>query len=324
LASKVLLQFSCRNTFGVGIVDNKNILSNVRSVYTPKKGGIRPREAAEHHSEVVSETIKKALDNAKLKIENIDLIAFSQGPGLPQCLKIGAVVARTLAEKFNKPLIGTNHPIGHIEIGRFTTKAKDPVSLYCSGGNTQILAFAEGRYRIFGETQDIPIGNCLDQFAREAGLGFPGGPEVERLAKHGKWIELPYVVKGMDLSFSGILSDAIRKLKQGAKLEDLCYSLQEVCFSMLIEVTERALAHTDKEEVLLIGGVAANKRFAEMLEIMAKERGAKVYVVPMEYATDNGAMIAVAGMLAYNSGYRTKDTAINPKWRTDEVEVKWI
>ena len=256
-------------------------------------------------------------------MKDINIISFSKGPGLPNCLRVGAVAARTLSLKYDKPIIPVNHGCAHIEIGRFVTKAKDPVCLYCSGGNTQILAFAEGRYRIFGETQDIPIGNCLDQFAREAGLGFPGGPIVEELAKKGKYVELPYVVKGMDLSFSGILSEAIKKLKKGEKLEDLCYSLQETCFAMLIEVTERALAHTEKEEVLLIGGVAANKRFAEMLEIMAKERGAKVFVVPMEYATDGGAMIAVAGLLV-GRGEKLENTKINQKWRTDEVEVSWL
>lgn len=313
---------STSHTFGVGIVDDKfRVLANVKNVYTPKKGGIHPREAAEYHCENALQTLKKA----EIRFEDIDLIAFSRGPGLPQCLKVGATVARALALKYKKPIIGVNHPIAHIEIGRVTTGAKNPVSLYCSGGNTQVLAFAEGRYRVFGETLDIPIGNCLDQFAREAGLGFPGGPLIEELAKKGKYVELPYVVKGMDLSFSGILTEAVRKLKT-EKLEDLCYSLQETCFAMLIEVTERALAHTDKEEVLLIGGVASNKRFSEMLGIMARERNAKVFVVPKEYAVDNGAMIAVAGLLAYNSGKkdRIEYTKVNQKWRVDDVDVGWI
>jgi universal protein Kae1 len=310
------------HTFGVGIVNDKEILANVNSIYKPKKGGIHPREASQYHTEKAKETIEEALKKANLSLKDIGLIAFSKGPGLPNCLRVGAVVARALSLKYKKQIIGVNHPIGHIEIGKFITKAKDPICLYCSGGNTQILAFAEGRYRIFGETQDIPIGNCFDQFAREAGLGFPGGPIIEELAKKGKYIELPYVVKGMDLSFSGILTKAIEKLKT-EKLEDICYSLQETCFAMLIEVTERALAHTEKQEVLLIGGVAANKRFAEMLGIMAKERGAKVYVTPLEYCTDNGAMIAVAGILV-GRGEKLEDTRINQKWRTDEVDVNWI
>ena len=317
---------STAHTFGIGIADEESILSNANDMFKPKKGGIKPREAAEHHSEVFVDVLKKSLEEAKINMNDVDLISFSQGPGLPECLRIGAVVARMLSMKYKKPLIGVNHPIGHLEIGRFETKAKDPVCLYCSGGNTQIIAYVDGRYRVFGETLDIPIGNCLDQFAREAGLGFPGGPEVEKLARNGKYVELPYVVKGMDLSFSGILTEAIKKLKAGNRLEDLCYSLQETCFAMLIEVTERALAHTDKDEVLLIGGVAANKRFSEMLSIMAKERNAKVFVVPQEYATDGGAMIAVAGLLDHRVGNKTKieNSGINQKWRIDEVEVNWV
>jgi len=295
-------------------------------MYIPKKGGIHPREAAEHHADVGRKVLSKSLEEADITMKDIGVIAFSAGPGLPPSLRTTAVLARFLALKYNKLLVRVNHPVAHIEIGRLTTKARDPVCLYVSGGNTQVIAFVEGRYRVFGETMDIPIGNALDTFAREAGLGHPGGPLVEQLAKKGKWVDLPYVVKGMDLSFSGIVTDAVRKLRNGVKLEDLCYSLQENCFAMLIEVTERAMAHTDKEEVLLTGGVAANKRFSEMLEIMCKERDAKVFVVPQEYSGDNGAMIAWTGILEYKSGRTVKieDSNIDSKWRVDEVEINWV
>jgi N6-L-threonylcarbamoyladenine synthase len=314
---------STAHTFGIGIATEKEILANIREIYKPKKGGIHPREAAEHHSEVCKEALKKALEQAKISLEDIDLIAFSKGPGLPECLKIGATFARALSLKLKKPLIDVNHGIAHIEIGKLFCNFKDPVALFVSGGNTQILAFAEERYRIFGETQDISIGNCFDQFAREAGLEFPGGPKLEELAKKGKYLELPYVVKGMDLSFSGILTEAMKKLKTN-KLEDLSFSLQETCFAMLVEVAERAMAHTDKKELLLGGGVAANKRLQEMLKIMCEERDARFSVVPFEYSNDNGAMIAYTGLLAYNSGYKIKDSRVNRFWRTDEVEINWI
>ena len=170
---------------------------------------------------------------------------------------------------------------------------------------------------------DIAIGNAIDTFARAAKLKHPGGPKVEELAKKGKYIEMPYVVKGMDLSFTGLVTNAVNKLKTH-KLEDICFSLQENCFAMLTEVVERAVAHTEKEEVLLTGGVAANKRLQEMLTIMCKERGAKFYVVPKEYSGDNGVMIAWNGLVAYNSGQRTENTKIKQKWRTDEVDVTWI
>ncbi|TRZ55259.1 N(6)-L-threonylcarbamoyladenine synthase Kae1 [archaeon] len=318
---------STAHTFGIGIVNGSGkILANAKDIYKPNEGyGIIPMEAAKHHSAVACDVLKKALDEAKIKPEDVDIIAYSAGPGLPPYLRAGAKFAETLSARLEKELIPANHCVAHIEIGKLLARAKDPVTLYVSGGNTQIIAFAEGRYRIFGETLDVGIGNALDQFARDAGLDFPGGPKIEQLAKSGKYIRLPYTVKGMDLSFSGIITEALRQLKKGARLEDVCFSLQETAFAMLVEVTERAVAHTGKNEILLTGGVAANKRLQEMLEIMCKERGAKFFTVPRELAGDNGAMIAWAGILAYRSGENpVKKAETNSRWRTDEVDVKWI
>lgn len=318
---------STAHTFGIGIVNAEGkILANEKSVFMPKKGGIHPREAAEHHANVSQEVLEKALNASGMKINEIDIIAFSQGPGLAPCLRIAAVLARYLALKYKKPLIGVNHCIAHIEIGKFLSGAKDPITLYVSGGNTQVIAFIDGKYRVLGETQDIGIGNALDKFARKVGLPFPGGPRIEELAKKGKWIELPYVVKGMDVAFSGIITEALKLYKKGVKLEDICFSLQEVCFAMLTEITERALAHCEKSEVMLTGGVAANKKLAEMLKTMCKERGAKFYVVPKEFAGDNGAMIAWNGLQAFLSTKKAislEQSEIKPRWRTDEVEVTW-
>lgn len=311
---------STAHTFGVGIMRDKEVLANVRDIYVPKKGGIHPREASEHHINIAKEVVQKALDTANIKLNDIDIISFSAGPGLPPCLRVGAVVARYIGLMINKPVIPVNHCIAHIEIGRMKTGSEDPVTLYASGGNTQVIAFTEGRYRVFGETQDQGIGNVLDHFGRDAGLQHPGGPKIEKLAKDGKYTELPYVVKGMDMSFSGILTSASKKL-QTEKLEDICFSLQETCFAMLVEVTERALAHTDKDEVLLTGGVAANKRLQEMLEIMCKERGAKFFAVPFDLAGDNGAMIAWTGIVSKDKEF--SDTKIDRFWRTDDVEIDY-
>jgi len=319
---------STAHTFGVGIIDeNGKILADEREVYKPPKGsGIHPREAAEEHIKNSKIVLKNSLESCGLKIEEIDVIAFSQGPGLPNCLQVGASLARYLSLKYKKPLIGVNHCIAHIEIGKLMTGCGDPVIVYCSGGNTQIIAYVKGKYRIFGETEDIAIGNAFDVLARYLGLEMPGGPKIDELAKNGKWVELPYVVKGMDLSFTGILTECRRKREKGVKMEDICYSFVETVFSMLTEVTERALAHTDKKEVLLVGGVAASQRLKEMMNIMCKEREAKCYVVPRRYSGDNGVMIAWNGILAFNSGQitRIKDSTIRKDWRTDEVEISWI
>ncbi len=317
------------HTIGIGIVEkfnNKcNILANVSKMYKPEKGGIHPREAANHHVKHFTKVLQESIKKSGVDIKEIDLIAFSIGPGLGPCLRTAATAARTLALNLKRPIVGVNHCIAHLEIGRVLTKCDDPVLLYVSGGNTQVIAYMEGKYRVFGETLDIGIGNCLDKFGREIGLPFPSGPYIERIAKKGKkYINLPYSVKGMDVSFSGILTACLHLLKK-EKIEDICYSLQETCFCMLAEVAERAMAHTEKEEILLGGGVGCNKRLQEIIRKMAHERKAKFYCPPDEFLVDNGAMIAWTALLMYESGIKMnlKETKIKQNYRTDEVEVKW-
>jgi len=314
---------STAHTFGIGIVSEKGkILSNVWDMYRPPEGwGIKPVEAAQHHKAVSKSVLEKSLSDAKLSLKDIDFISFSQGPGLPPCLREGLEFAKGVSK--SKPLAGVNHCIAHVEIGKLCTGVKDPVTLYVSGANTQVLAFAEGRYRCFGETMDVGIGNALDKFGREIKMEFPAGPKIETLAAKGHYLELPYVVKGMDLSFSGIITEALTRFRKGESLENLCFSLQETMFAMLTEVTERAMAHTGKTELLLTGGVAANSRLQEMLGIMCRERGAQFHTVPREFAGDCGANIAWLGILAHKSGMKTK-SGILPRQRTDEVDVKWL
>ncbi len=319
---------STADNLGVGVAASDGaILANELSTHVPEEGGIHPREAARHHSEQMGNAISRALEAAGIEAREIDLVAFSQGPGLGPCLRTGATAARALSAYLRVPLVGVNHCVAHIEIGRLATGLQDPLTLYVSGGNTIVTGFEAGRYRIFGETLDIAVGNCLDTFAREAGLPYPGGPAVEKLALKGeRLIPLPYVVKGMDLSFSGLLTAAIQELKGGdSMLEDICYSLQEVAYCMLGEVTERALAHTRKGELLLTGGVAANRRLRSIIASIAEEHGAVAEFVPMRYATDNGAMIAWTGVVAYLSGVKTPIEAshIDSRWRLDAVEVPW-
>jgi len=324
---------STADDFGVGIAKfNGEILANAVDGYIPDEGGIHPREAARHHSEVASKVLLQALTDAEIKAKDLTCIAFSMGPGLGPCLRTGATVARALATYLQIPLVGVNHSIAHIEIGKLKTGAIDPVTLYASGGNTMVTAFESKRYRVFGETLDIALGNCLDVFARQAGLknqkGLPLGAAVEQLALKSKnFISLPYVVKGMDLSLSGLLTAATTQLHvNNSNLEDVCYSLQEHAFAMVAEVTERALAHTEKKEVLLTGGVAANKRLQAMLKVIADEHDAKFNVVPQRFATDNGAMIAWTGSLAYTHDIVTPidESYVKLRWRVDRVDVPWM
>ncbi|MGC9123154.1 MAG: bifunctional N(6)-L-threonylcarbamoyladenine synthase/serine/threonine protein kinase [Thermoplasmata archaeon] len=315
------------HTLGIGILEDYKIKANVIKMYRPEKGGIQPRDAAIHHYENFIPALKEALKISNISIKDIDLVAFSKGPGLGPCLRTVATAARAISLKLNIPIIGVNHSIAHLEIGKFTTKAEDPVMTYLSGGNTQIISFSNGRYRVFGETLDIGIGNMLDKFAREAGIPFPGGPKIEILAKSGeKYLSLPYTVKGMDVAFSGILTASLSYLKRGERIEDISYSIQENVFSMMAEVTERALTHLKKDEILLAGGVARNKRLQEIFKILAEERNINLFVPPPDLCVDNGAMIAYLGKIMYESGIRMdiSDTEVDQKFRADSIDAVWV
>jgi len=315
------------HTIGVGIVDeNCNVLANKNMTYSPKQGGIHPREAANHHAEHLPGLISEALAIANISKSEIECVSFSQGPGLGPCLRTAATGARALSLSVGKPLIGVNHCVAHLEVGKAKTGCNDPVMLYASGANTQVIAFANGRYRVFGETLDIGIGNMLDKFGREAGMKFPSGPKIEELAKNGEFtVDLPYSVKGMDVAFSGILTAAKSHLDKGASINDVCYSLQETCFAMLVEVTERAMAHSDKTELLMAGGVVRNERLRQMCKIMAEDRGASMHVPEGSLCVDNGAMIAWLGLIMNNAGLQTSvdDSIVDQKQRTDMIDVTW-
>ena len=318
---------STAHTLGIGIMNDKGeVLANEKASYTTEEGGIHPRKATEHHVLFYEFVLKRALAAAHIDLKSVDLISYSKGPGLGGCLRIGAAIARSLSTILKVPLIGVNHCIAHVEIGKLTSKFKDPITLYTSGANTQILALASGRYRVFGETLDVGVGNFLDSFGRALHLGFPAGPKIEELAKKGKkYIEIPYTIKGMDFAFSGIQTK-LEQLSKKHKKEDLCYSCQETVFAILTEATERAIAQIDKKEILLTGGVAANKRLTEMLATMAKDRGVKFAVVPFSLACDNGAMISWQGIIEYKA--RGSDAILDTKpiqrWRTDDVDITWL
>jgi universal protein Kae1 len=318
---------STAHTFGIGIVDdNCNVLANVKCAHTTESGGLIPKELFSHHVENAKPTIQRALTEANVSIKDIDLISFSAGPGIGQALSVGATAARMLALHNKLPLLGVNHCVAHIEIGKKKTGCTDPIIVYASGANTQIAGYESKRYRIYGETLDTGIGNLLDSFGRELGLGFPAGPIIDRMYFEAKdYIELPYSVKGMDLAFSGLLTAAKAKITPNNHPE-IAHSLMHTAFAMLSEVSERALAHTEKKELMLTGGVAASKALQKMLSEMCEDRGAKFFPCPASLAADNGAMIAWQGIVEHSAGRTQKisETDIDPKWRTDQVEVFWL
>ncbi|PWY71584.1 peptidase M22, glycoprotease [Aspergillus sclerotioniger CBS 115572] len=350
---------SSANKFGVGIIlhpddgSTPQVLANVRHTYvTPPGEGFLPKDTARHHRAWVVKLVKKALRDARITPRDVDCICFTKGPGMGAPLQSAAIAARMLSLLWGKELVGVNHCVGHIEMGRLITGSTNPVVLYVSGGNTQVIAYSSQRYRIFGETLDIAVGNCLDRFARTLRISNDPAPgyNIEQLAKKGKkLVDLPYTVKGMDISMSGILaaidglavqygldgewndaeetsvaaSDDLENAKPTRA--DLCFSLQETVYSMLVEITERAMAHVGSKEVLIVGGVGCNERLQEMMGIMARDRGGTIHATDERYCIDNGIMIAQAGLLAYKSGSTTplKDSTCTQRFRTDEVFVKW-
>ena len=321
--------------------------------YQPENGGIHPREAAEHMGESIPGVIDRVLahaaetaasddaadtgssdgadtDTAASDAEHsnrydIDCVAFSQGPGLGPCLRTVGTAARAAAQALDVPLVGVNHMVAHLEIGRHRSGFESPVCLNASGANAHLLGFHNGRYRILGETMDTGVGNALDKFTRHIGWEHPGGPKVEAAAKDGELIDLPYVVKGMDFSFSGIMSAAKAAADEGEAIEDICFSLQEHIFGMLTEVAERALSLTGTDELVLGGGVGQNARLQSMLATMCEERGASFHVPEARFLRDNAGMIAVLGAKQVAAGQTVgiEDSQVDPNFRPDEVAVAW-
>lgn len=320
---------STAHTFSCAVVEKSGrsgrILSDVRKIYRPPDGqGIHPREASRHHIEASSGVLSECLGGASLTIRDIDIISYAAGPGLGPCLRVAGVVARTLSSYYDIPIYPVNHAIGHIELGRMLTGARDPLVLLVSGGHTMLVAFKKKRWRVFGETLDITLGQLLDQFGRSLGFASPCGKVIEELAtRTDRYVPLPYVVKGNDVSFSGLVSAAKRISRDR---NDACYSLQETAFAMIGEATERALSFTEKKELMVVGGVAANKRLSGMLRMICKRQGAKFYVVPMQYSGDCGSQIAWTGLLeaSVKQGVKMQDTFVRQSWRLDTVEIDYL
>ena len=318
---------STAHTASVGIVTERaEILSLASDMFRPASGGIHPREAANHHVEWLPGLVERALEDAHLRPGEIDAVAFAQGPGLGPCLRAGATVARMLALTWDRPLVPVNHCVAHVEIARVLSGLTDPMLLYASGGNTQVIAHGSGRYRVLGETLDVGIGNFLDKLWISMGGTFPGGPAIEAAALHGSELHpLPYSVHGMDVAFSGMFTAALALRAKGAQDDDLAYSVESTAYSMLTEITERALAHLRRADVVLGGGVACNERLRGMVRAMAEGRGGVAFAPPKSLCLDNGAMIAWTGHLAFGAGVTVpvEASAVQPRQRTDLVATPW-
>lgn len=328
MTSYVLGVESTAHTFSVSVVSSDGmILSNAKSVYrAPEGSGIHPFEASQSHMGAAPRVLRDAVESSGVPLGRLDAVAYAMGPGLGPCLRVGAVTARTLASALRVPLVPVNHAVGHIELGCLLTGSKDPVVLLVSGGHTMVIAYSGKRWRVLGESLDLTLGQLLDQFGRHHGLASPCGRAIEEAAsRSSNYIRLPYSVKGNDVSFSGLLTAAKSLLDHGYPFESVSYSIQETAFAMATEVTERALAFTGKKEVMIVGGVAANRRLSEMMRAMAQRHSSKVTLVPIEFSGDCGAQIAWTGWLAHRSSISIPiaESTVQQSWRLDRVDIPW-
>ncbi len=313
---------STAHTASVGLVEDGEIRGFKSDSYKPIKGGINPRDAADHHRAVLPKLLTALLNEFKTKVTDLDKIAVSIGPGLGPSLKTGVELARYLSIRYSKVLVPVNHGVGHLEIARSLSGFENPLFLYVSGGNTQLITIGDYRYSVLGETLDVGIGNFLDKVARDLGIPFPGAPVLEKLAKNGdKVFDCPYTVRGMDVSYSGLYTYLKKRIKTERK-EDIAFNAQEYSFTALAEIVERGMAHFGLEEFSITGGVARNRRLRELLAGMAKMRGYRYYFPDDEYLSDNGAMIALAG---YRSDLIAGESVkLEQADRVDSRESKWI
>lgn len=316
---------SSAHTIGIGIVDRGKVLCNVKRMYKITDKGLIPSRVADFHSEGVGEIISAALKAAKLKAEDIDAVGYTKGPGLGACLRVGQLAALTLSKRLGIPTMPVNHAVAHIEVAKWYLRMRNPLALYVSGGNSQIIGMLDDHYHIYGETFDVGVGNMIDNFARHAKLNPAWGSTVGKVAQGGRYIEMPYTVKGMDFSFTGLLTNAEKLLDSGKGVRDVAYSLQETAFSMLLEASERSMMLMGSKEFLICGGVAQSARLKEMARIMCEAHGARFGVAADEYNADNGAMIAIVAEKMLRSGHKAgkTDCTVKQRYRIDSARVTW-
>ena len=313
------IESSCDETSVAVVKNGREVLSNIINSQIKiheKFGGVVPEIASRNHIEAISDVTKKALEEAKITFNDIDNIACTYGPGLVGALLVGVSYAKGLSYALNKPLTGTNHIEGHIAGNYISHKELKPpfLCLIISGGHTHLVHICDyDKFEILGRTKDDAIGEAFDKVARVIGLGYPGGPKVDNLAKEGKAnIELPKThIDGLDFSFSGIKTAIINLHHKNPDINksDLCASFEKYVTDILLENTIKAAKMLDINTIALAGGVSANSYIRENFINLQKE-GYKVYYPDPILCTDNAAMIASAGYYRYISGV-TSDLTLN-------------
>lgn len=309
------IESSCDETSVAVIKNGREVLSNIIDTQIPiheKYGGVVPEIASRNHIEAISRVTKKALEEANIAFDDIDAITPTYGPGLVGALLVGLSYAKALSFAIDKPLVGVNHIEGHIAANYITYKELKPpfLCVMLSGGNTQLVHVKDyNEFEVLGKTRDDAIGEAFDKVARVVGLGYPGGPKIDKLAKEGNSnaIELPKThFDNLDFSFSGIKTAVINLHHKTPDINkaDLCASFQKTVTDVLIENTKKALKQINVDTVALAGGVSANSYIrAEFLKL--QDKGINVYMPDMKLCTDNAAMIGSAGYYNFINGNKS-------------------
>ena len=307
------IESSCDETAASIVKNGREVLSNIIDTQIPiheKYGGVVPEIASRNHIEAISRVVKKALEEANMNFEDIDVVTPTYGPGLVGALLVGLSYAKALSFAIDKPLVGVNHIQGHIAANYITYKDLKPpfLCMMMSGGNTQIVFVKDyTEFEVLGKTRDDAIGEAFDKVARVVGLGYPGGPKVDKLAKEGKPVyELPKThFENLDFSFSGIKTAVINLNHNTPNINkaDLCASFEKTVTEVLIENIKKAIDLTGIKTIALAGGVSANSYIRnEFLKL--EKNGIKIYMPDLKLCTDNAAMIASAGYYNYIAGKR--------------------
>lgn len=326
---KVLaVESSCDETSVAVVEDGRKVFSNViaSQIDTHKKfGGVVPEIASRQHVEAINTVLKEGLDEAGIDLKDIDIIAATKGPGLIGALLVGLSAGKTLALATNKPFVGVNHIVGHVCANYISFEELEPpfIGLIISGGHTYLIEVKDYvDFTLHGRTVDDAVGEAFDKVARSMGIGYPGGPIVDKLAKDGKeTIDFPRVMIKEDnynFSFSGLKTAVLNYLNstklRGEEIiiEDVCKSFQEAVVDVLLEKSFRLAREKNMDKIVLCGGVSANSRIREAFEEKGEEENIKIYYPELKLCTDNAAMIASAAYYEYIAGKVDEENFADP------------
>ncbi len=335
MALILAIESSCDET-AVAITRDGELLSNIVSTQIEvhrKYGGVMPEIASRLHAENISVVLHEALEKANVKLEDIDAVAVTRGPGLIGALHVGLQAAKTIAMLYNKPLIPVHHLCGHIYANEYNEKLEFPLlAVVVSGGNSELIIMKDHlSFEVIGETRDDAIGECYDKVARVLGLPYPGGVPIDKLSKEGEHTyNLPTPLKGehtYDLSYSGLKTNVINLVhnleQKGEKVNvpNMCKSFQDVAVGLVIDRIKKAIEEYEVKEVVLGGGVSANSYLREEVSKLGEKTRTKIVIPPLWCTTDNGAMIAkVAERLYDRKLFAPLTISVDPNWRIEDYD----